>query len=124
MKRATKALATAMAICAVALLVAVAQAQTKAVDEKGNPVEPKILKKVPPAYPAEAKKEKVEGAVTLQVKIDETGKVTDATVSKSPDERLSKAAIDAVKQWEFEPGKVEGKPVKVKATITVNFRLK
>jgi TonB family protein len=84
----------------------------------------KIVKKVAPAYPADAKTEKIQGTVVLDVTIGADGKVLDAKASKSPDERLSKAAIDAVKQWEFEPKRDDkGKAVKVKSTVTVNFRL-
>ncbi len=119
MKRVTAIL---VATC-VATALAAAQAQTA--DEKGKPGGvPKIIKKVDPRYPADAKKERVQGAVLVDVGIDKNGKVTEAIASKSPDERLSKAAIDAVKQWEFEPAKMDGKPVDVKATITINFRLK
>lgn len=113
-----------LALCVSAALAAAAPLQEKAVDENGKPIDvPKLVKKVNPAYPAEAKKEKVMGAVVLEILIDQKGKVAEAKAVKSVDDRLSKAAIDAVKQWEYEPAKVEGKPVKVKASVTVMFRL-
>jgi len=122
MKRVTVAM---IAAGAALLLIAAATAQVKAVGEKGEPLGvPRVITKVDPVYPPEAKAEKVMGSVVLQIQIDEKGKVAEAKASKSPDERLSKAAIDAVKQWEFEPVIVDDKAVKAKATITINFRLK
>lgn len=117
--------ALVLALCMSAVVAVAMPAQDKAADENGKPVDvPKLVKKVNPAYPAEAKSEKVMGAVVLDILIDEKGRVADAKAVKSADDRLSKAAIDAVKQWEYEPVKVSGKPVKVKASVTINFRLK
>jgi TonB family protein len=84
----------------------------------------KLLKKVNPIYPEEAKKGKITGEVVLEVRIGKAGKVTEAKAVKSPDESLSKAAVDAVRQWEYEPVTKNGKAVEVKCSVTVNFRLK
>lgn len=85
---------------------------------------PVLLTKVDPKYPEEAKKEKVQGAVVVDAIIGTDGKVLSATAAKSPDERLSRAAIDAIKQWTFQPAKdAKGKGVQVKSSVTVNFRL-
>jgi TonB family protein len=89
---------------------------------KGGVKQPKILKKVDPVYPEEARKNGIQGVVILEAKIDETGRVIDALVLRSvPD--LDQAALDAVKQWIYEPLIIEGKPRKVIFTVTVNFRL-
>ena len=90
--------------------------------EKVTP--PVLLEKTDPKYPADAKDEKIQGTVKIQAVIDETGKVSEASATESPDPRLSQAAVDAVKQWKFKPAEAAGKPVKAKSTITVNFRLK
>jgi protein TonB len=94
-------------------------------ESKGKDVtKPVPISKVNPKYPEEAKKEKVQGEVVLTATISAEGKVLDVTVKKSPDERLSKAALDAVKQWTFQPAKdAKGKVVQVKSDITINFRL-
>ncbi len=83
----------------------------------------KIIKKVAPAYPAEAKKKHITGKVVLDVTVNEQGKVSATKTKESADPSLEKAAIDAVKQWEFDPVKVNGKPVAVITTITLNFAL-
>ncbi len=87
--------------------------------------EPELVTKVNPSYPAEAKKDKVEGQVVLDLTIDTDGSVSDTKVKKSGDSRLTEAAIRAIKQWKFKPAMNKaGKPVEVVATVTVNFKLK
>jgi protein TonB len=103
-------------------MAAVPQAQEKKGKEKIT--EPAVITKINPTYPEDAKKDKVMGIVILEATIGEDGKVVDVTVKKSPDERLSNAAKEAVLQWIFQPAKNKaGKPVKVTSTITVNFKL-
>ncbi len=87
--------------------------------------EPELVTKVNPSYPAGAKQDKVQGTVVLDITIGTDGSVLDAKASKSPDPRLADAAISAVKQWKFKPALTKaGKPVEVRATINVNFKLK
>ena len=86
---------------------------------------PELMEKVEPKYPADARAEKIQGTIKVEAKVSEEGKVEEAIASESPDPRLAQAAVDAVKQWKFKPArKADGKAVKVKTTITVNFRLK
>jgi len=87
--------------------------------------EPVLVTKVDPKYPAGAKQDKVQGAVVLEIKIGVDGAVLDAKATKSPDPRLTEAAIGAVKQWKYKPALTKaGKPVEVLASVTVNFKLK
>ncbi|MFQ5525152.1 MAG: energy transducer TonB [Thermoanaerobaculia bacterium] len=79
-----------------------------------------------PAYPEEARKERIQGTVVLRTVIDERGRVTSAEVveEKSIDrEDLRQTAIEAVEQWTFEPAILEGEPVAVYYHLTINFRL-
>lgn len=86
---------------------------------------PVQLRKVAPAYPAEAVKDKATGVVVLQLLIGADGKVHEVEVLQDPDPRLTKAAVEAVKQWEFQPARdKDGKPVSVKSSVTLNFELK
>ena len=97
----------------------------KAEKTKKDVNEPVLVSKVTPAYPAEAKKNKVEGEVVMRATIGTDGSVLKAEAVKSPDPALSAAAVDAVKQWKYKPATTkEGKPIQVTATITVNFKLK
>lgn len=73
-----------------------------------------------PAYPEVAKTARATGTVTVQVVIDEKGKVISArAVSGHP--LLRQAAVDAARQARFSPTKLSGTPVKVSGVITYNF---
>ena len=92
----------------------------------GDVKEPVQLTRVPPTYPEEARKNRIQGVVKVEAIIDETGHVKKAEVNVSdgdPDESLATAALEAVKQWTYKPATRNGKPVKVRMTITVNFKL-
>lgn len=84
---------------------------------------PKPIKRVDPVYPAVAQNARVEGIVILDAVIDVLGNVKDVTVIRSIP-LLDQAAIDAVKQWKYEPPLVDGKATKVVMTVTVSFTLK
>lgn len=75
-------------------------------------------------YPEAAKREGIEGKVYVLAFIDEKGNVANAKVIKGAGYGLDEAALDAVKQTKFTPGKQRGKPVKVQVTIPIVFKLK
>lgn len=75
-------------------------------------------------YPEIAKKAGVEGTVFLQFVVDEKGNVVDPAVVKGIGAGCDEAALDAIKTAKFKPGKQRGKPVKVKFSLPVRFRLK
>jgi len=89
----------------------------------GNVQEKKLVKKVQPTYPAEAKSEGVQGMVRLNVRINKEGYVVETEVAESPDERLSNSAVDAVSQWIYETTLLNGQPVEVLTVVDVNFTL-
>lgn len=62
----------------------------------------KLVKSLTVPYPEEALKKNIEGKVVLRIVVDAKGKVSDAKVLSGAPE-LIQAAIDSVKQWEFEP---------------------
>jgi TonB family protein len=93
-----------------------------AVAVKGDLKPPKLIKKVDPVYPEEARKKRVQGMVILEAKIDVDGRVIDAMILRSVSE-LDQAALDAVKQWIYEPVLIKGNPTKALIKVTVNFRL-
>jgi protein TonB len=59
----------------------------------------------------------------LGLTVDERGRVRDVHVTRSSDKRLDQNAIDAVKQWKFNPATRNGKPVAVFTSVEVDFRL-
>lgn len=89
----------------------------------GNIAAPKLIKKVDPVYPEEAKANGVQGMVIIEVVIAKDGSVGSAKVMR-PVPLLDEAALEAVKQWKYEVTYVENNPVEVIMVVTVNFTLK
>ena len=81
---------------------------------------PTKIKDVPPVYPAMAQSARVAGVVTIEMTIGPDGKVIDAKVVRSIP-LLDQAALDAVRQWEYTPTLLNGVPVPVLVTVTINF---
>jgi protein TonB len=75
-------------------------------------------------YPELAERIGVEGRVIVQFVVDEWGNVVDPVVVWSPHDLLSEAALEAVRQATFRPGQQGGRPVKVRFSLPVTFRLR
>ncbi len=88
----------------------------------GNIKEPKKIKNVAPAYPDIAKQARVQGIVILECVISPQGKVSNVTVLRGVP-LLDEAAKEAVRQWVYSPTLLNGVPVPVIMTVTVNFKL-
>jgi TonB family protein len=84
--------------------------------------EPKRIKNVTPVYPEIAKQARVQGVVILEATISPRGDVTSVRVLRGIP-LLDQAAIDAVKQWVYSPTLLNGVPVPVIMTVTVNYKL-
>jgi periplasmic protein TonB len=84
--------------------------------------QPTKLKDVRPVYPPIAQSARVSGVVIIEATIGADGRVKDAKVLRSIP-LLDQAALDAVKQWQFTPTLLNGVPVPVIMTVTVNFTL-
>ena len=88
----------------------------------GNIKPPTKVRDVKPDYPAEAQAAGVQGVVILEVTIDTVGSVFEERVLRG-EPLLVPAALNAVKQWQFQPTLLNGVPVPVIMTVTVNFTL-
>jgi len=88
----------------------------------GNIKPPTKIKNVAPVYPPIAQSARVQGVVIIEATIGPDGRVKDARVLRSIP-LLDQAALDAVRQWEFTPTLLNGVPVPVIMTVTVNFTL-
>jgi len=84
---------------------------------------PRPISKAPPSYSEKARRSHREGVVTLGLVVDSDGSTRDIHIVKSVGDGLDEQAIDAVKQWKFEPGTYQGKPVSVQLNVEINFRL-
>lgn len=81
-----------------------------------------IHSKVSPIYPAEAKAACVQGTVALRAIISKTGAVENLQVVSGPHE-LYTSALDAVRQWTYQPYLLNGQPVEVDTTINVTYSM-
>jgi TonB family protein len=88
----------------------------------GNVQQAKLVVKVNPIYPPEAKAQGIEGIVRLEATLDKSGKVANLQVL-SGDPLLAAAALDAVRQWQYQTTLLNGDPVEVVTEIDVNFTL-
>jgi protein TonB len=89
----------------------------------GEVSSPVLISKVEPEYSEEARKAKYSGTVLLSVVVDEHGIPQDIHIVRALGLGLDEKAVDAVQRWRFRPGIRNGKPVRVRATIEVSFRL-
>ena len=83
---------------------------------------PRKLVDVPPVYPEAARAAGIEGVVILDIVVGEGGSVIEVRVVRSIPE-LDQAAIDAVSRWQYEPTLLNGEPVEIEMTVTINFML-
>jgi protein TonB len=82
----------------------------------------KIMNQARPVYPALARQARIQGKVLLEAVINKEGVIEELTVV-SGHPLLIQAALDAVKQWRYQPTMLNGVPVEVITTIEVNFTL-
>ena len=83
---------------------------------------PTLVYDVKAVYPTDARAQRLEGIVELEVIIDTNGQVAEAMVTV-PIEGLNEAALDAVRQWRFQPALLNGEPTAVVVNIEISFRL-
>lgn len=89
----------------------------------GQIAPPAKVRDVAPVYPAIAQAARVAGVVILRATIGADGHVVDVEVLRSIP-LLDQAAVDAVRQWEYTPTRLNGVAVPVVMTVTVNFALR
>jgi len=94
----------------------------RAIRVGGQIKQPKKLKDVAPVYPDIAKQARVQGVVILECTISPQGKVTNVKVLRGIP-LLNESAMGAVRQWVYTPTLLNGVPVPVIMTVTVNFKL-
>jgi TonB family protein len=92
----------------------------------GRVAPPRALSDVKPGYTPEAIRARIEGVVRLRGIVERDGTVSGIEVIKSLDATygLDQAAIDAFKQWRFQPGTIDGNPVRVLINMEMTFTLR
>src|SRR5438270_794113 len=89
----------------------------------GDVKAPVVIKRVEPQYGELARHAKVQGVVIIEAIIDKDGNVDKVKVIKGLPMGLSETAEQAVREWKFKPGTLNGEPVDVIFNLTVNFTL-
>lgn len=82
--------------------------------------QPRIVYQPGPNVTADMRK-KLPGSVSVLFVVDQQGRVENPIVQKSTDPVFEKAALNAVKQWKFEPGKRKGQPVRFRMRVPITF---
>lgn len=86
----------------------------------GNIVEGRLISRVDPIFPPHVNHAAARGRVVVQIGIDKTGRV-ERTEPISGDPTLTAAAVQAIRQWRYEPYQLDGQPIAVEKTITIDF---
>mgnify|MGYP001587438418 CR=1 FL=1 len=82
---------------------------------------PRPVFQAPPNYPFELRRRKVEGSVYVLFVVDEDGKVVNPKIEKTSNPGFDAPALEAVRQWKFEPGVRNGQKVRFKMRVPVRF---
>lgn len=99
---------------------------------RGNPAQPpplggdvrppKLIKSSTPAYPALARTQRVSGDVQVDALVDKTGNVEAVKVLSGP-LLLQRAAAEAIREWKYTPGVLDGAPTPMHVTVVLKFRI-
>lgn len=95
----------------------------KTYEPGGDITAPKLIHYVEPVYSDSSKNAYAEGTVRILLVVDPQGMPTDLHVTSGLNTEQDQAALKAVKQWRFQPGLRDGKPVRVRVTVEVDFHL-
>ena len=90
----------------------------------GAPVPPQVRSRPDPVHPRELLRQRIEASVRLKVRVDISGKVINIQISQSSGyEAMDKSAVEAVRRWEFTPGRRNGRPVPMTVIVPIEFRI-
>lgn len=84
---------------------------------------PRPIFQATPQYPVELRKQKIEGTVNVVFYVDKDGKVTNPTVENSTHPAFERPALEAVRQWRFDPGTRKGEKVGFKMRVPISFHV-
>ena len=93
--------------------------------DQGNGVSrPRIREPVYVRYSPEAARKKLRGIIRLRAVVSTDGTTRDVELVSGLEQQMDENAVAALKQWKFEPGQREGKPVAVRITVEMTFTLR
>jgi protein TonB len=82
---------------------------------------PKVVSQPPPQYPADMRSQKARGTVYVLFVVDRNGRVMKPQVQKSTHTAFERPALEAVRQWRFDPGKRSGQAVQFRMRVPITF---
>jgi protein TonB len=83
--------------------------------------QPRLVHQVPPAYPLDLRKRRIEGTVYVVFVVDREGRVQQPEVESAPHEAFTSPVLEAVRRWRFEPAVVRGDKVRAKLRVPIRF---
>jgi TonB family protein len=89
----------------------------------GDVTAPELRVQVDPEYPEKARVQRLQGAVLLSIEVWPDGRAHNVRVERGLGLGLDERAVEAVREWEFEPGTKDGEPVRVACRVEVIFQL-
>ena len=99
------------------------KATTETYEPGGAVKAPKLVHYVEPEFSSQSKEAFIEGVVEISTVVNTEGRSTESRVVHGLNAEEDRTALEALKQWRFQPGTKEGKPVNVKITIEIAFHL-
>lgn len=84
---------------------------------------PLAISQVQPVHPYDLKRNRVTGSATIEFIVDETGGVRDPRAISFTHREFGDSAVDAVRNWKFQPGEKDGKKVRTRVRQMINFTL-
>lgn len=102
----------------------VAPADPEPIHFRAGITRPEILERVEPRYTELDRRARSQGTVVVEAVIDEQGRVRDVKVLRGVSRGLDQATVDAVRRWRFRPATLDGRPVKIYYSLTVNFQVR
>ena len=98
-------------------------AEEKVYEVGGDVKSPKLVHYVEPSFSPKSKEAYVEGTVKISTVITKAGASSNAQVLSGLNAEEDRTALEALKQWKFEPGTRNGQPVNVRVTVEISFHL-
>jgi TonB family protein len=92
-------------------------------DDRTSAVPPRVISRVEPEYPMAFRMSGWRGEVVVEFTVDEKGSVRDVTVVRSLNPGFNEPAMEAVRRFKFEPGRVNGRPVATRLQQPISFAL-
>jgi protein TonB len=83
---------------------------------------PRVIHQIAPKPDSGEKGFRISGTVLVALVVSSKGLPVDVRIARSVDKDIDQSAVDAVKQWRFEPARKDGKPVAVKVTVEIRFQ--